>query len=77
MSSNQRYRQFALFSIIVAEVVVNPLALGGGVYWLAQGSSQPILWASFGALAGLGLAFYRISRMSRKIGKDQDRESNR
>jgi hypothetical protein len=72
MSQDERYRQLALFSVIMAEVVVTPTALGGLVYWFAKGTTGRAAYAALGALLGLGIGFYRISLLlkKRKSGED-------
>jgi len=74
MSQEERYRQLALFSVIVAEVVITPAALGGLVYALARHSSARGLFAMLGALIGLVVAFYRISLMMKRNKDESDRE---
>ena len=66
MSQDERYRQLALFSVIVAEVVFTPLALGGLLYFLARAHSFKIWLGMFVAMAGLAIAFYRITQLMKK-----------
>ena len=66
MSQDERYRQLALFSVIMAEVVVTPVALGGLVYALTRSLPGRGVFASLGAVAGLVIAFYRISLLMKK-----------
>jgi len=62
MSQDERYKQLALFSVILAEVVVNPLVLGAVFYFGFSASTYRWLLGAAGALIGLALAFYRIAR---------------
>ncbi|NDG84694.1 MAG: hypothetical protein EBX52_06605 [Proteobacteria bacterium] len=71
MSQDERYRQLALFTVIMAEVIVTPVALGGLAYWLGRGSSAQFALAAAGAVAGLGIGFYRISLMLKKRRSDE------
>jgi hypothetical protein len=66
-----RYRQLALFTLILAEVVVTPTLLAGGMYWLLQ--DRPFRnWAVFiAALAGLVIGFYRVAQIQKKTRKDE------
>ena len=66
MSQDERYRQLALFSVIVAEVVITPVALGGLIYAVTKNIPGRTGFALVGALAGLGIAFYRISLLIKK-----------
>ena len=70
MSEEGKYRQLALFSIILMEVVLLPASTGGLVYWLTRESSARGIFAILGALIGLVAAFYRISKMMKKAGSD-------
>jgi len=71
MSQDERYRQLGLFAVIMAEVVVTPVALGGLAYWLARGSQARVPLAAIGAVAGLGVGFYRISLLLKKRKGDE------
>jgi hypothetical protein len=66
MSQNEKYRQLALFSVIVAEVVVTPAACGGLVYFLAKNFPARIGMSLVAVFVGLGIAFYRISLMFKR-----------
>ncbi len=66
MSQDERYRQLALFSVILAEVVLIPATLGGLVWLLLSGSPFRGIFTMIGALGGLTFAFYRIHLMMRK-----------
>jgi hypothetical protein len=69
MSKEDSYRQLAVFSTIVAEVVISPGLLGGATYWLLRGSFlQPIL-TPIAAVLGLVIAFYRISLLRKQMDK--------
>jgi hypothetical protein len=66
MSQDERYRQLALFSVILAEVVMIPAVLGGLVWFAARNLAARGLLSTVAAVFGLGIAFYRISRMMKK-----------
>ena len=66
MSQDERYRQLALFSVIIAEVVITPVALGGLLFFLTKATPYRAAFAIVGALLGLGVAFYRISQMMKR-----------
>ena len=53
MNQETKYRQLAMFSTIVAEVVVTPSVLGGAAHWLTRGHESQTLWTSIGAFLGL------------------------
>jgi hypothetical protein len=67
MSEENKYRQLAMFSTIVAEVVITPTALGFGAYWLTRGMSLQLVFTSVAALLGLVVAFYRISLLRKRF----------
>ena len=71
MSSDERFKQLALFSVIVAEVVITPAAIGGLVYYLARALPSRNFWVLLGALSGLGIAFYRIMLILKNQKKDE------
>jgi hypothetical protein len=66
MNQEMKYRQLAMFSLIVAEVVVTPSILGGLAFWLTRGKESQSLWTGVAAVIGLGIGFYRIYLMNRK-----------
>lgn len=68
--NEKKYKQLALFSVIVAEVVVTPSILGGLAYFLLKGKVLQIPITVLAALLGLVAAFYRIYRLY----KMQDKE---
>ncbi len=68
MSGDERYRQLAVFSVIVAEVVVTPLLIGGLTYHFFRDHPARTGLSVLGALLGLGLAFYRIMKIMKKSG---------
>jgi hypothetical protein len=70
MSQDERYRQLALFSVIIAEVVITPVALGGLIYFATKGLPARMALSAVGAVLGLVIAFYRISLLMKK-GKDE------
>lgn len=69
--NEKKYKQLALFSVIVAEVLITPSVLGGLVYWLSRGKSLQIVFAMVGAVLGLIVAFYRIFQLY-KLQKEED-----
>ena len=71
MSQDERYRQLALFTVIMAEVVVTPVALGGLAFWLSRGTPAQFILATSGAVVGLGIGFYRISLLLKKRKGDE------
>ena len=71
MSQDERYRQLALFSVILAEVVISPGALGALLFFLTKASPYRAGFAILGALLGLGVAFYRISQMMKRKKTDE------
>lgn len=68
--NEKKYKQLALFSVIIAEVVVTPSILGGLAYLLLKGKVLQIPITVLAALLGLVAAFYRIYRLY----KMQDKE---
>jgi hypothetical protein len=72
--NEKKYKQLGLFSIIVAEVVVTPCALGGLAYWLTKGHSSQMLFASVAAFVGLGVAIYRIFQLYKIQSRDDSNE---
>ena len=72
MSDQDKYRQLAIFSVIVAEVVITPSAFGALAFWLLKQSSFQVIGAAAGAILGLCVAFYRISLLRKRL---EDHES--
>ena len=70
MSEENKYRQLAMFSTIVAEVLITPSACGAAAYWLSKHSSLQIVFTSVAALLGLVVAFYRISLLRKRFEKN-------
>lgn len=68
--NEKKYKQLALFSVIVAEVVITPSILGGLFYWLARGKDFQMILASVGAFLGLGVAIYRIFQIYKNQNQD-------
>jgi hypothetical protein len=68
MSQDERYRQLAVFSLIVAEVVFTPLLLGGLMALIFRSHPAKTGFSILGALVGLVLAFYRISKLAKRTG---------
>lgn len=69
-SNEKKYKQLALFSVIVAEVVVTPSVLGGLVYWLMKGKELQITLSVVAAFVGLGIAIYRIYQVYKLQNKE-------
>lgn len=72
--NEKKYKQLALFSVIVAEVVVTPSVLGGLVYWLLAGKPFQTAATAAAAFVGLGVAIYRIYQVY-KIQNSEDQKS--
>ena len=72
--NEKKYKQLGLFSIIVAEVVVTPCALGGLTYWLTRGYGTQILFSCLAAFLGLGIAIYRIYQLYKIQSRDTSSE---
>jgi hypothetical protein len=70
--NEKKYKQLALFSIIVGEVVIMPSLLGGFAYWLLKGKPIQTVVTTFAALIGLGIAFFRIYQLYKIQNKDQN-----
>ncbi len=70
-TNEKKYKQLALFSVIVGEVVITPSVLGGLVYWLLKNKPFQMLATTVAALAGLGIAFFRIYQLYKVQNKDQ------
>jgi len=68
--NEKKYKQLALFSIIVAEVVVTPSILGGLAFYLLRGKGLQMVGTVVGALLGLVVAFYRIYQLHKLQNKD-------
>jgi hypothetical protein len=68
--NEKKYKQLALFSVIVAEVVVTPSVLGGLVFWLMQGMKLQMALTALAAFIGLAVAIYRIYQVYRIQNKD-------
>lgn len=75
MNDDSKFRQLALFSVIVAEVVITPSAMGFLVYWLLKKSTFQVGGAAIAALLGLVVAFYRISLLRKQMEKMDKDES--
>ena len=67
----KKYKQLALFSVIVAEVVITPCALGGLTYWLMKGKELQMPLTAAGALLGLCVAMYRVYQIYKIQNKDE------
>lgn len=68
--NEKKYKQLALFSIIVAEVVVTPSIIGGLAFYFLKGNSLQMAGTILGALLGLGVAFYRIYLLNKLQNKE-------
>lgn len=69
--SDERYRQLAMLTIILAEVVGTPSILGALAFWLLKETPLRNLWVSLAALLGLGIGFYRVYLTSKKYGNHE------
>ena len=67
----KKYKQLALFSVIVAEVVVTPCALGGLMFWLMKSKTLQMPLTAAAAFLGLCIAIYRIYLMYKIQNKEQ------
>jgi hypothetical protein len=62
-----KYHELAVFTTIVAEVVITPSALGGAAFWLLRGSRFQVIATCLAGVAGLSIAFYRISLLKKRF----------
>ncbi len=69
--NEKKYKQLALFSVIVAELVVTPSVLGGLVYWLMKDKALQSELTVVAAFLGLGVAIYRIYQVYKIQNEDQ------
>jgi hypothetical protein len=69
-TNEKKYKQLALFSVIVAEVVVTPSVTGGIAYFLLKNNSLQKVGTAVGALVGLIVAFYRIYLLHQKQNRE-------
>ena len=72
--SNERYKQLALLTVILAEVVVTPTVLAGAAYWILKERPSRNLWVFVSALIGLGVGFYRVYLIQKKVRTDDTRK---
>jgi hypothetical protein len=70
MKTEMKYRQLAMFSVIVLEVVVTPSVLGGAVFYFCRGQSNQVIYSALAAALGLAIAFYRIGLLHKKWSKN-------
>ncbi len=77
MSDESKYRQLALFSVIVAEVVITPCAMGFLANWWFKGKSFQTEATAVAALLGVVVAFYRISLLRKQMENRDEDESGR
>jgi len=68
--NENKYKQLALFSVITAEIVITPCALGGLAYWLSQGKSFQMLVTCLSAFLGLCIGIYRIYTVYKTQSQD-------
>ncbi len=68
--NEKKYKQLALFSVIVGEVVITPSLLGGLAFWLLKDKPYQTTFTVIGAFVGLGIAFYRIYQLNKVQNKD-------
>jgi hypothetical protein len=61
--NEKKYKQLALFSVIVAEVVITPSIFGLVTHYLLKGKSIQIPATVLASLLGLVVAFYRIYQL--------------
>jgi uncharacterized membrane protein len=66
-SEENKYRELAVFTTIVAEVVITPSALGGAAFWLLRRSSFQVVATCIAGAAGLAIAFYRIFLLRKRF----------
>lgn len=71
--NEKKYKQLALFSVIVAEVVITPSVLGGLVFWLLKGKDFQMALTVVAAFVGLGIAIYRIYQVYKLQNEDQNK----
>lgn len=69
--NEKKYKQLALFSVIVAEVVITPSALGGLVFWVFRNNSLQMPFTILAAFLGLGIAIYRIYQVYQNQNKEE------
>jgi positive regulator of sigma E activity len=71
---DERYRQLALFTLILAEVAVTPSILAGAAYWIFKNQSFRNLAVLFSTFMGLGIGFYRVYLLQKRNQKNDTRE---
>ncbi len=69
-TEEKKYRQLALFSVIVAEMVITPSLIGGLCFWLSSGKDYRNIVTSVGVFLGLVVAIYRIYLIHRNQEKN-------
>jgi len=67
MSEENKYRQLAMFSTIVAEVILSPTIMGALAYFVFRHSDLKMIFVPIAALLGLAVAFYRISQLRKRF----------
>lgn len=68
-SNGKKYKQLAIFSTIVAEMVLTPSLLGGGTYFLLQQHPYRVILSGLGIFIGFGIAIYRVYRLNEAFRK--------
>jgi len=68
--NEKKYKQLALFSVIIAEIVITPCVLGGLAYWLTKGKSFQMMLTCVAAFLGLCIGIYRIYTVYKTEIKD-------
>jgi hypothetical protein len=74
--SDERYRQLALFTQILAEVVVTPAVLAGGAFWWFRDRPYRNLVVFIAAVAGLVAGFYRVALIQKRMRKRSEKDES-
>ena len=79
-TNDSPYSGLAMFSVIIAEMVITPASMGGLLYWftgyLGLDQSKQLWISVAGALFGLIIAFYRINLLSKRWSKPDPTENS-
>jgi positive regulator of sigma E activity len=67
---DERYRQLALFTLILAEVALTPSLLAAAAYWIFKGQTFRNLAVLFSAFIGLSIGFYRVYLLQKRNRKN-------
>ena len=77
VTQENKYKQIGLLSTFIAEVVVTPCILGGVAFYFAQyfafNNNLQLVITTLATLLGLGIGFYRIILISKKLNKIQSK----